>query len=172
MAIKLSSSTYVFPFYLQPDLSHLSNSYISRSKSIELLFVQLKINSWIEISIHASIVNTERQLGWLQFGLSFYATRHNSNRTWLVLLVRKQCVDMSVELVHRVQRPIGDPGGKGWPILRPDNSVTFQYHDYTSSLPVDNPRSNDYCGTVEMAHVDRLNSSTWRVCACTTYELR
>lgn len=59
-------------------------------------------------------MNTERQLGTgCSFGLSFYAIRHNSNRTWLVLLLRKQCVDMSVEVVQRAQRPIGDPGGKG-----------------------------------------------------------
>lgn len=67
MAIKLSSSsssstndTYVFPFYLhQPDLSHLSNSYISRSKSIvraiKNQFVNRNINSRIDREHGAAI---------------------------------------------------------------------------------------------------------------------
>lgn len=49
-----------------------------------------------------SIINIKCQLESLQFGLSFYVVRYNSNRTWLVLLLRKQCVDISVKLVQRM----------------------------------------------------------------------
>lgn len=46
-------------------------------------------------------------------------------------------------------RPIETLEERAGPSLRRDNSVTFQYHDYTSSLAVDAPQSNDHCETVE-----------------------